>query len=134
MSAVPIVTAAQERVIIDARLIVAAGASEGHCLDLPAGLLAISLQADPLSDFARREWSGPVRFSFDGGYRWIDPDAALEAAISTTATTSTIALLGGSLYCYRVANRTSAPSDAGLADLSNLRRTVSLRMTFSPAP
>jgi hypothetical protein len=112
-----------ERVVLDATLMVTPAADAGLALQLGAGRLRVNARL--VDDAVRAPTVLFVRADRD-----TDPDARAEFPISQAGESTTIDLRGG-VYAIRVHVNAPVPDNATLADVAHVAQFVELAVTFA---
>jgi hypothetical protein len=113
-----------ERVVLDATLMVTPAADAGLALQLGPGRLQLMVR------LADDEVRAPT-FLILRADRNSDPGAHVELPVSVTGESIAVDLAGG-VYAVRLHVNAPTPDNATLADVAHVAQFVELRMTFVP--
>ena len=115
---------ANERVVLDATIMVTPAADAGLALQLEAGRLTVTAR------LADDDVPAPVFLNFRA-FRNADPSALIELPVGRDGESVTVALAGG-VYACNVHVNAPVPDNADLSDVAHQAQFVALRLTLAP--
>ena len=116
---------ANERIVLDATIMVTPAADAGLALQLEAGHLTVTAR---LTD---DDVSAPVFLTFRG-LRDFDPSALVEIPVSRDGESTGVTLAGG-VYACNVHVNAPTSDNADLNEVAHQAQFVALRLTLAPA-